>query len=283
MKFSTLFTIVFSFLLTSGIQAQNLENTIELGDNYFSSGQIPEALFTYQRAVFFSPSSADAELLLKIADCFERDGDFDRSIEYLDHAYFSESKDSLRTEILFKKAIFFIKTGNFHFALIELLGINAEEGTILDRRKSLYLASSYFGLEDFSNSKVYFLKALPLNNHVYHNKIENIFNKKGNFTRPNPSLALWFSVFIPGAGQFYSGDWIAGINSFLLTGSFIGLTFYLTSLYHPIDAILTALPWFQRYYQGGFDQAEKIAERRRTRNRNLKFQEILDIIETANK
>lgn len=282
MRFRILFSIAFSFLLTPPIQAQDLETTIELGERYFSSGQIPEALYTYQRAVFYSPSGADAGLLLRIAECFEIEGDFDRSIEYFDHAFFSESSDSLRTEILFKKAISFIKTGNYHFALIELLGIESKEGTLTDRRRSLYLASSYFGLDDYSNSESYFLKALPNNTPEAYKKVESIFQKKSNFSRPNPSLAMWLSVFIPGVGQFYAGDWVAGINSFLLTGSLVGLTFYLTGLYHPIDAMLTALPWFQRYYQGGFGQAEKIAGLRRTRNRNVKFQEILDIIMASN-
>ena len=283
MRFSILFSIVFSIIQTFTGQAQDLQKTIELGDRYFVSGQISEALYTYQRAVFFSPSGAEADLLLKIADCFEITGDFDRSVEYFDHSYFSESSDSLRTEILFRKANSFIKTKNYHFALIELLGINASEGSFTDRRKFLYLASSYFGLEDFSKSEFYFLKALPGNKPEAYSEIRKIFNKKANFTRPNPSLALWLSVFLPGSGQLYSGDWIAGLNSLLLTGSLVGLTFYLTSLYHPIDAILTALPWFQRYYQGGFDQAEQIAELRRERNRNLTFQELIDIQRTANK
>jgi len=283
MRSSILFTVVFSFLLVSGTIAQDLQNTVELGDRYFSDGQVPEALYTYQRAVFYSHSGADADLLLKIASCFEIEGDFERSIEYLGHAFFSESSDSLRTEILFKKANSFMLTENYHFALIELLGINTEEGSVLDRRRSLYLASAYFGLEDFPESQNYFLKAIPENSLEARKKIEKIFQKRGSFTRPNPKLAMWFSVFVPGSGQFYAGDWVAGLNSLLLTGSLISLTFYLTVQYHPIDAILSVLPWFQRYYQGGFDQAKKIAEIRRTRNRNIIFQKTLAIIQANNK
>jgi len=70
MKSSILFLIVFSFLLLRGVNAQDLDETIELGDLYYSSGQIPEALYTYQRAVFYYPSAPDAGLLLKIAQCF---------------------------------------------------------------------------------------------------------------------------------------------------------------------------------------------------------------------
>lgn len=282
MKSSILFSIVFSVLLLQDAGAQDLKRTEELGDHYFQSGQISEALYTYQRAVFFSPETSDAELLLKIANCFEINSDFDRSVEYFDHAYFAENSDSLKLEILFRKAAAFIKTQNYHFALIELLGIDTEEGSLNDQRKSLYLATSYYGLENYPLSRDYFIKSVPEQNGNAIEQIEQIFSRKRNFSKPNPKLAMWLSVFLPGTGQFYAGDWVAGVNSLLLSGTLVGLTFYMTSLYHPIDAILTVLPWFQRYYQGGFGQAEQLAELKRSRNRNIKYQEILDIIEEAN-
>ena len=282
MRFRTLFIAVFSLVSFTSSYSQGLEKTIDLGNRHFESGQIAEALYTYQRAVFYSSSVTNAKLLLKIAECFQSLGDFDNSIEYFDHAYYSESSDIIKTEILFKKANAFIQTGNYHFALIEMLGISAKPGSILDRRRSLYLASAYYGLEDFDNAESYFIKSIPPDDQASAVMIHSIFNKKGNFLRPNPKTAMWLSVFLPGTGQFYSGDWSAGINSFLLTGFFVGLTFYLTQLYHPIDAILTALPWFQRYYQGGFGQAERIAENKRNRKRDITYQNILDIVGASN-
>lgn len=283
MKLSILYSIAFSILLIHPGQAQNLENTIRLADRYLESGQVEEALYTYQRATFYIGAGSNAGLLLKIAFCFNISGDFERSLEYYDHAYYSEQNDSARAEIIFYKAAALIESGNYHFALIDLLGLDPGKNELLERRKTLYLASAYYRLGDFINSERYFLSAIPSNEISSITKIESVFSKKSNFYRPNPGLAMWLSVFIPGAGQFYSGDLAAGINSLLLTGSLIGLTFYLTKIYHPIDAILTALPWFQRYYQGGFDQAEKIAVSRRQRNRDLAYKKILDIIAAANK
>lgn len=283
MKLSILYTIAFSIFLIHPGRAQDFENTIRLADNYLESGQVEEALYTYQRATFYSGDGPNAGLLLKIAFCFSISGDFERSLEYYDHAYYSEPNDSARAEIIFFKAAALIKSGNCHFALIDLLGLDPGTNKMLERRKALYLASAYYRLGDFINSEKYFLSAIPENEISSVNQIESVFRKNSNFNRPNPGLAMWLSVFIPGAGQFYSGDLAAGINSLLLTGSLIGLTFYLTKMYHPIDAILTALPWFQRYYQGGFDQAEKIAASRRQRNRDLAYLKILDIIAAANK
>ena len=278
MIFKILFSVAFSLGTVLNCFPQDTDKTIRIGDKHFESGQITEALYAYQRAVFFSPSNLDPDVLLKIADCFVRKGDFDNSIEYFDHAYYAGPGDSIKIEILFRKANSFIQTTNYHFALIELLGIKADDGSLLEQRKALYMASAYYGLEDYSKAESYFLKALPITELDSRAAVMDIFSKKSNFYRPNPTAAFWMSVFFPGTGQFYSGDWAAGINSFILTGSLAALTIYLTKLYHPIDAILTVLPWFQRYYQGGFGQAERIAELQRERKRNETYQVLLTIV-----
>ena len=281
MMFKILFSIAFSLVTVLNCFSQDTDQTIGIGDKHFESDQITEALYAYQRAVFFSPSGADPDVLLKIADCFVREGDFEKSIEYFDHAYYADPDDSIKIEILFRKANSFIQTNNFHFALIELLGIKTEGGSLLEKRRALYLASAYYGLENYSNAESHFLKALPITEFDSREAIAKIFSKKSNFYRPNPKAAFWMSVFLPGSGQLYSGDWGAGINSFILTGSLAALTIYLTKLYHPIDAILTVLPWFQRYYQGGFGQAERIAELQRERKRSETYQELLTIVSKA--
>ncbi len=53
--------------------------------------------------------------------------------------------------------------------------------------------------------------------------------------------------------------------------------------YKFIDAILSIMPWYQRYYQGGFNRAEKMAEKKRSINRSNYFNEILKIISTSKK
>jgi len=280
MTFRTLFIIVFSLGLTCSLSSQGLEETIKLGDRYYESGQISEALYYYQRAAFFSPGGSSPEILIKIADCFGLMGDLERSVEYIDHAYFSGPPDSLRKEIIFKKANAFISTGNYNFALIELLGMDTNKGSLDERRRSLYLATAYYWLQDYQKASSYFTNSV-FNNKSAISEIGEIFNRKQNYMSPNPKTAMWLSVFLPGAGQFYSGDFTAGFNSLILTGSLVGLTFYLTKTYHPIDALLTALPWFQRYYQGGFEQAKTLAEFKLERKRKETYQEILRIIKES--
>jgi TM2 domain-containing membrane protein YozV len=91
-------------------------------------------------------------------------------------------------------------------------------------------------------------------------------------------LASWLSIFLPGAGQIYAGETLAGINSLLLTGFFVGVGFYIISISSPIDALFTALPWFQRYYQGGFQRAAEMAKHKRTENRNQIFNQVIELI-----
>ena len=282
MKLRTLFIVAFSFLFTVHAQLQGLHGTIEMGDRYFNEGQIPEALFCYQRAAFFSPGGASPEVLLKIADCFSLQGDFDRSVEYLDHAYFSNPSDSLGKEIILKKANEFIISGNYNFALIELLGMDTNDRSHFDLRRSLYLGSSYYWLGDTEKSFDHF-KIVVRDDPEALLRLSEIYGRKRNFTRPNPKTAMWLSVFIPGAGQIYSGDVTAGLNSLILTGSLVALTVYLTKTYNPIDALLTALPWFQRYYQGGFEQARTLAEHKLEKNRKETYHTILEVIRSSEK
>jgi tetratricopeptide (TPR) repeat protein len=259
-----------------------LNGTIELGNNYLNQGQIPEALYYYQRAAFFSPGGASAEILLKVSDCFSIQGDFDRSVEYLDHAYFSNPSDSLGNEIILKKANAFIRSGNYNFALIELLGMNTDDNSLMELRRSLYLGSTYYWLGDYQKALLYFSRIIQ-NDSMSSSALEEIFDKKRNFRRPNPKVAMWLSVFIPGSGQIYAGNASAGLNSIILTGSLVALTIYLTRTYHPIDALMTALPWFQRYYQGGFEQAKTLAENKLEKNRKETYNKILEIIRQSEK
>ena len=79
---------------------------------------------------------------------------------------------------------------------------------------------------------------------------------------------------LPGLGQFYAGDIKNGINSLVINALFVGLFTYSFVTISPIDAYFSVLPWFQRYYKGGYTKAGIIAEqkvkKRRAKKRRAK-------------
>jgi TM2 domain-containing membrane protein YozV len=138
---------------------------------------------------------------------------------------------------------------------------------------------TWFGLEDFNKAGSYFEKAVS--DSASRQRIRDLFSNARAFQRPNPRLASWLSIILPGAGQIYSGEVWSGVNSLLLTGFFVGLGFYIISVSSPIDALFTALPWFQRYYQGGFQRAADFARNKRSENRSRIFDEVVTIIASS--
>jgi tetratricopeptide (TPR) repeat protein len=256
--------------------AQDLEQTRIFADGLYASGNFTQSLAAYQRVLFFNDKVTDASLLLRIADNFLACGDKERAIEYFDHAYYAQSDDSLKVEVLFKKAGCYLRNQDYNYALIELLSLNADPTRWYFRKLNFYLGMAWFGQENFKESEAAFLNAARSDEERV--AIRSVFGNKKLMSQPNPKVASWLSIFIPGSGQVYTGYILDGINSFLLTGSFVALSFYLAVVTTPLDAILTALPWFERYYQGGFQRAEELADKKRSENRSIAFDRILTLL-----
>ncbi|MCD6332255.1 MAG: hypothetical protein J7L89_03180 [Bacteroidales bacterium] len=278
MKPRRFFFLAISLLFVSTGQSQTLQETRAFGDQMFQSEAYSEALKAYQRVAFFIRPNTDAELLYRIAESFYRTGDLSHAIEFFDHSYFSYDNDSMRTECLFHKADCYLESKNFGFALLELLNINPLPPGYLEYKRNLMLGVTYYGMGSFNRAGLFFEKAVYRDDSLAKQQIRSIFAQPRKINRPNPTTAMWLSVFLPGSGQAYSGYWGQGINSLLLNGFLVGLAVYLSIRFHPMDAIFTVSPWFQRYYQGGLEKAKDLARKKQTVNRDLLFRQILSII-----
>jgi TM2 domain-containing membrane protein YozV len=277
MKLKTLFLFISLPLAGLPLLGQTAAETHAFADSLYSAGRLSQALPVYQRAAFFMRPVVDPEVLCRIADCFYDTGDFEKALEFYDHSYFAQPDDSIKKEVLFRKSACYLRTHNYNFALMELLNLDDSLSPGFDARRNFYLGMAWYGLEDFTKAGDYFEKAAP--DPQKRQEIHEIFANQKKFYRPKPRLASWLSVFVPGAGQIYSGEVTAGINSLVLTGFFVGLGFYIATVTSPVDALFTALPWFQRYYQGGFQRAADFARIKRAANRNLIFNELLPLME----
>jgi tetratricopeptide (TPR) repeat protein len=276
MKQKAFYILVSLISLVTCSPAQTVGETRAFADSLYATGHLDEALPVYQRSAFFNRPVADAEVLSRIADCFISGGDLEKALEFYDHSYFAQTNDSIKKEVLFRKAACYLRSHNYNFALMELLSLDDSLSPGFERKRNFYLGMVWFGLEDFTKAGGYFEKSTadPLGRQ----KIRVMFADTRPFYRPHPKLASWLSIFIPGAGQIYSGEIWSGVNSLFLTGFFVGLGFYVVTVSSPIDALFTALPWFQRYYQGGFQRASDFAKNKRAENRSRIFDQVLTVI-----
>jgi tetratricopeptide (TPR) repeat protein len=276
MKQKAFFILISLVFLVASLPAQTVEETRAYADSLYLAGHFDEALPVYQRTAFFNRPGVDPEVLSRIADCFISGGDLEKALEFYDHSYFAQTNDSIKKDVLFRKSACYLRSHNYNFALMELLSLEDSLSPGFEKKRNFYLGMTWFGLEDFGKAGNYFEKAAY--DSTGQQKIREIFADRRHFYLPNPKLASWLSIIIPGAGQIYSGEIWSGINSLMLTGFFVGLGFYVVNVSSPVDALFTALPWFQRYYQGGFQRAADFAKNKRAKNRSRIFDEVLNVI-----
>jgi tetratricopeptide (TPR) repeat protein len=265
--------IIFSQAAVQKLSAQNLEETIKFADNQFKNNELTTALKTYQRALFFSDGSQTLYLFRQIAAISYLVNDYETAQKYWGLAYNLAENDSLKTELLFNKASCQILNKNYQYALIDLFSVT-DTSVMVEKRTNFYLGTCYFGLEDFSKARTYFELCVALKNRK---EVDDLFSRK-NLLSPSPKTARILSMITPGLGQAYSHDLKSGLNSLLLTSGLIALGINISIRYSPVDAIFAILPWYQRYYTGGFGKAGEIASRKRQLKRNEVYNKILKMI-----
>jgi tetratricopeptide (TPR) repeat protein len=255
--------IVFSVSVLENLPAQNFAETIKFADDQCLSGNLTSSINAYQRALFFSDGKDNLYLFSQIAELSFLKMDYETSQTYFGLACNQSDNDSVKTELLFKKAYCQILNKNYQFAIIDLLSVS-DTSKQTKRRLNFYLATCYFGLEDYKNAELYFGYCIDISKKK---ELSDLFSNKKIFS-PSPKKARILSMIIPGLGQTYSGDLKSGINSLLLTSGLIALGINISIKYHPFDAIFSIFPWYQRYYTGGYGKAEEIASKRRQSKRN---------------
>tara|TARA_B100001094_G_scaffold241565_1_gene237429 strand:- start:1685 stop:2515 length:831 start_codon:yes stop_codon:yes gene_type:complete len=225
----------------------------------FNSGNYELSIPYFKRIAFFESNNI---LNLKyLADSYQNTKSFDKALVHYSLIYNISKNDSIKNEVIIEMAKTYILQEKYNYAKIEAFNIKEINQTFTDR-KNYYLSIISFYMNEFENSKNYLLSISSLSdssskiiNELYANTIKNIHN-------PNPKVASFLSMILPGAGQVYSGEFKSGINSFLLTGAALTAFTIINIRYSFLDAILGVFPYYQRYYTGGVINAQKMAEKK---------------------
>jgi tetratricopeptide (TPR) repeat protein len=264
----------FNLLIFLKLPAQNFEETIRFADDQFKSGELTTSLNTYQRALFFSEGRRNLYIFRQIAEISYLKNDYETAQKYFGLAYNQSDNDSLKTELLFEKAACQLLNKNFQFALVDLFSVN-DTSKLIQARLNFYLATCYFGLDEFDKAQAYFETCVDPD---HRKEISDLFSTK-KLSSPSPKKAKIMSMVLPGLGQTYSGDLKSGLNSLILTSGLIALGIDISIRYTPFEALFSILPWYQRYYTGGYGKAAEIAEKKRQANRNKVYTKVLKLIE----
>jgi len=257
---------------------QTVEQTLAFAHARFQEQEYTIASKAYQRVLYYEKEKYNFEVYHKLGKAYFDLEDFDKSSYYYELAYNVADDDSLKNHLMFNKISCKLFKHDFQMALMQLLGMDDNLSGYFNKKRIFYLGVTYFGLEQFDKSKMHFQKIIGDDSNLLA-ELDELFVSNNKINKIKPNLAKVLSMFLPGLGQVYAGNITSGLNSLVLTSSFIAIGAGITLVYTPLDALVAILPWFQRYYTGGYNNAEVIAQDKIKKKRSLVYQEIVELVE----
>jgi len=269
--------ILISLLAGFASLGQDIHFVKAHADRQFANGQFDSALKEYQRVQLFDTDSQFQDIFPNIASIYYARSEFDEAAKYFDLAYKTAGNDSLRFEMALKKALCNLKQEAYFAALYELLDLPEPDSELLQQKRDLYLGICHFGLNDYETAQEHIMAVVDS---ADMQDLEKVFSDFEHFRKKyNPRKVGTMSKVLPGLGQVYMGNAGSGINSFVLVGGVVGYAVHTALSYGILDGVLVLSSWFNRYYSGGFNNAEDFAVTKIENRKTEVYGEILDLLE----
>ncbi|MFO8234649.1 MAG: hypothetical protein R6U04_04485 [Bacteroidales bacterium] len=271
------YIILFSLCLFIPGKAQDIHQMKKFSDEQFNRGNYQLALKEYQRVIYFDKHGEYDELYAKIASIHFLNSDYDNALKYYDFALRLEQNDSIKYELVLKKALTNLKQKRYMAALNELFDLPDHPSEFLQDKKDLYLGICYFGLNDMDDSQEHFSE---LFDSTGIKKVDRLFSDFKDYKKKyRPRKVELMSMLLPGLGQIYTGEVFSGLNSFFLITGVTVYAVYTAVNYALVDGLLVLSSWFYRYYTGGYTNASSFAIKKIENERTNVYHEILTCIE----
>lgn len=249
--------ITISILIPINAFTQSLTETLAFADTLYAQKNHEMALKQYKRVLFFNDSeNENGYIHQRLADCYFAVRNYNKALFEYSIAYNLETNDSIKNEFTFKRVLIHTLLHNYDDVSIELLSMNDSLSDYFAKRRFFYMGIVDLQIDSTLNAKQNFINAIGAEDTVSLKKIDKLFSNY-NPHRPNPLLVKMMSIFIPGLGQAYIGDYKNAINSFVLSGGLFTVFMAVAFNYTVLDAFITVMPYFQRYYFGGIARAKK--------------------------
>ncbi len=266
-----------SFILITEFFAQSIKESKEYAEHQYQIGNYNNCIAAYRRIIFFEPDQQNSEIYRNLSHCYFNLNDFYKSHYFNQMAYSVENNDSIKTEIGLQNVFIYLLQKEFNYALSELFALPEPGSENLIKKYNFYKGVIYFQLNKFEEAQQFLKLSLINEDEIVQHRLDSLFHKNKKISRKKPLLARYMCVFIPGSGQLYAGYPIDALNSMTISGAFLYLYIYTIRSYSFVDGILAVLPWFERYYFGGMDNAEELTIKKINQKRNHIYKQILEI------
>lgn len=231
-----------------------LKYQYRLADSLYKSGKYFEAITEYKRLLFFDAAHKYGyEADKKIAECYKAGGKYSDAIFY----YHAAGRITKKKDEIKKLKVEVIKINILRKNTAAALGLIDElekdsSFTFKKNEADLWRGWAAIFNDNWEQASRYFNNIDK--NHPLKLMAEKVENDKYSVT-----LAKLLSVFLPGAGQFYTGNYLSGFLSLgwnFLWG-YISVNSFIEN--RAFDGLMTANFLWLRFYTGSIQNAEKFA------------------------
>lgn len=251
--------------------AQNINETLAYARSLSDEGMSEDAVEAYRRVLFFAPELTDS-IARETGNAYRKTANYDKAVYYYNIALHNESDLSLKGEIKFDIIQSYILNKDYMKAKLQLANMKYSNMDYSEKEFAFYQSITSFETDDYELSRESVLIFLG---ECDTTKIESLFAQAEKNYGKNPETAMWLSLF-PGLGQAYVNEYGEAANSFLINSVFLSLYFYVALTYNPIQGFIAVLPWFQRYYIGGMQNARSLAKEKKREEKDRILKEILE-------
>ena len=263
-------------------KSQNVTQTYNLATQQQAEGNYSEAALLYRRVLLFDTANVYSMRVCEgLAESLAQGQNYVGALDYLSWAYRFARTDMAKQRIAFRKAEMYLFAEQPNYAIIELFDVEGKPNSDTYFKKSFLLGVAYFINEDFSKAAPHFLACVQGETNM-EEQINESLTACLRADKRFPKYVKYFSLVVPGSAQFIYGSRESGLNSLVLVSVFGGIYYFTRQKYGFIDAWLGVFPWYLRYYQGGFENAEKLRLTEKERYINKHYRQIISTVAKEN-
>lgn len=225
------------------------------------------AILEYNRLLYQFPGFTSKNMVyLRIGQCYDSIAQPGQAHRFYEEALQATLRgDPLTQWLLILNARNQIAAGKFAPALAELYALDTQN--LSSEQADIYHLLSFVALHELGSTDQGKPHLFRLG--VDQERIVEYERALSAAQHPNPNAAMIMSAVLPGLGQMYSGSKQEAVNSLSINAFFLALTLRTAQFLRPFDLIVAVLPWFQRYYVGGYNRASILAHQKQIKKRTI--------------
>jgi len=272
MKFLLLFSLWLGTSFSLYVSASNPTPESTEANRLWTSGiglqaqkKYLPAILEYNRLLYHFPEFTSKNLVyLRIGQCYDSIQQTGQAHRFYEEALQATPKgEALVQWLLLLNARILIAQGKFAMAMAELYSLDTLN---LSRdQHDIYHLFAAVALHQLGSTSQCARHLAILD--VEPGQIVNYERSVSAARRPNSNVAMILSAILPGAGQLYSGAGQEALNSILINALFLTATLRTAQFAQTIDVVIALLPWFQRYYVGGYNRASVLAHQKQLKKK----------------